>query len=410
MSMGAGVVIIGGGQAGQQCAETLRAKGYGGTITLIGEESDLPYQRPPLSKAYLMGEMDEDRLAFRKSDFYLKKAIDLRLGVRVVSIDRSQKMISFSNGDSLSYDKLVLATGSRVRTLPGVKDGVQGVFTIRTIDDARALKQAMAGAKTIGIIGAGFIGLEAAAVARKMGKAVHVVEMSNRVMGRAVAPVLSHFYQQRHVAEGVKFHLTSRVDSVEIGAMGQVSGLRIEMETVPIDLLIVGIGVIANDELAVEAGLEVDNGILVNEQGQTSDPDIFAAGECTRHPNSHYGMVRLESVQNAVDQAMVVAEVIATGHGHYDVVPWFWSDQYDLKLQMVGLSDGYDDYVVRGDKASNKFSILYYKENKLIAVDSINNAADHIAAKKLLAAGISPAKNHVVDATQKLKSFLKEPD
>lgn len=400
------IIIVGAGQAGMQCAESLRAEKFEGTILLIGEESHAPYQRPPLSKGFLKGEINEERLSFRKPDFFEKKGIKLVTQCRVDRLDRGAKSITTQEGETLVYDKLVLATGSRVRPLPNVDATMRGLHYVRDLKDAQALKSAMSDAENIVVIGAGFIGLEVAAVGVAQGKNVTVVERDQRVMGRVVAPVVSEFYQSYHESQGVRFLMGAGIEAISQDSHGAITGIIHAGKHIPADTLVVGIGIIPNLQLAVEAGLKVSNGIEVDAQARTSDPDIYAIGECSLHPNDLYGMVRLESVQNAVDQAKVAAKAIMGLDEHYQAVPWFWSDQYDLKLQMAGLSTGYDHFVVRGDREDHKFSVLYYRDNKLIAMDSVNWTADHLAAKKLLAAGITPNPLAVLDADLKLKSFL----
>ncbi len=400
------IIIVGAGQAGMQCAESLRAEKFEGSITIIGDEAYAPYQRPPLSKAFLKGDISEERLAFRKPDFFETKNITLLTERRVIALDPRQKTVTLSDGASLAYDKLVLATGSRVRPLPNVDASMKGLHYVRDMEDAKGLKAAIATAHNIVVIGAGFIGLEVAAVAVIQNKNVTVVERDDRVMGRVVAPVMSDFYQNYHESQGVKFLMGAGIEGISQDKQGAITGIMHQGQHIPADMLVVGIGILPNVELGETAGLDVENGIVVNEQACTSDPDIFAIGECCSHPNELYGMVRLESVQHAVDQAKVAAKAIMGQDVAYQAVPWCWSDQYGLKLQMAGLSAGYDHFVVRGERTENKFSVLYYRDNKLIAIDSVNWTADHLAAKKLLAAGVTPNPLAVLDTDQKLKSFL----
>ena len=399
------IIVIGAGHAAGAFADAVRKQGYGGEVILIGEEAHSPYQRPPLSKAYLAGDMEAQRLSLRPDSFYEKKNITMMLSTKVSSIDASAKSISTSRGETLSYNKLVIATGTRVRKLPVPGANMEGVHYIRTIDDVACVHSKWQDAKDIVIVGAGFIGLEVAAVAAKAGKKVTVLEGQDRVMPRVVAPVLSQFYEDYHRKNGV--NIITGADVVEISgtdhakAVVCADGSRYEA-----DLVIVGIGVVANVELGDAAGLKIDNGIVVDDICRSSDEDIYAIGECANHPDPRYGRLRLESVQNAQDQAKVAAAAICGDPISYNVVPWFWSEQYDLKLQMVGMSGGYDDIVMRGDMGEGKFSLLYYKREQLIAIDSINNAADHMAGRRLLAEGISPDKLAVTDASIKLKEFL----
>ena len=399
------IIVIGAGHAAGAFADAVRKQGYEGEVTLIGEEAHSPYQRPPLSKAYLAGDMDAQRLSLRPDSFYEKKNINMMLSTKVSSIDVSAKSISTADGKTVSYNKLVIATGTRVRKLPVPGADLEGVHYIRTIDDVAAVHSKWQQAENIVIVGAGFIGLEVAAVAAKAGKKVTVLEGQDRVMPRVVAPVLSQFYADYHRQNGV--NIIAGAGVVEISGTDRAEavvcadGGRHEA-----DIVIVGIGVIANVELGEAAGLKVDNGIVVDDTCRTSHEDIYAIGECANHPDPRYGRLRLESVQNAQDQAKVAAAAICGDTIPYDVVPWFWSEQYDLKLQMVGISSGYDDIVMRGDMAEGKFSLLYYKQEQLIAIDSINNAADHMAGRRLLDEGISPDKLAVADASVKLKEFL----
>ncbi len=399
------VVVVGAGHAAGAFAEAIRKEGYGGELLLVGQEAYAPYQRPPLSKAYLAGDMEAHRLSLRPDSFYEKKNIHLKLSTQVSSIDPAAKSITTASGETLSYNKLVIATGTRVRKLPVPGATLSGVHYIRTIEDVISVLANWQEAKNIVIIGAGFIGLEVAAVARKADKKVTVLEGQDRVMPRVVAPVISQYYEDYHRNEGVKIICGASVT----GITGELRAEAVTCADGSIhaaDMVIVGIGVIVNIELAEAAGLVVANGIIVDEFCRSSDRDIYAIGECANHPDLRYGRLRLESVQNAQDQAKVAAASIAGEPKGYDVVPWFWSEQYDLKLQMVGISTGYDDVVLRGDIADNKFSLLYYKQEKLIAIDSINNAADHMAGRRLIAEGISPDKLAVKGACVKLKEFL----
>lgn len=399
------IIVIGAGHAAGAFADVVRKQGYEGELLLIGEEAHSPYQRPPLSKAYLAGDMEAQRLSLRPDSFYEKKNIGLKLSTKVSSIDVTAKSISTSDGETLPYNKLVIATGTRVRKLPVPGADLEGVHYIRTIDDVAAVHAKWQQAKDIVIVGAGFIGLEVAAVAAKAGKKVTVLEGQDRVMPRVVAPVLSEFYEAYHHQNGVSIITGAGV--VEISGTDRAEAVVCaDGSRYQADIVIVGIGVVANVELGEAAGLKVDNGIVVDNTCRTSNEDIYAIGECANHPDMRYGRLRLESVQNAQDQAKVAAAALCGDPIAYDVVPWFWSEQFDLKLQMVGMSGGYDDIVMRGDMEAGKFSLLYYKREHLIAIDSINNAADHMAGRRLLAEGVSPNKTAVADASVKLKEFL----
>jgi len=404
--MMSGVVIIGGGQAGYQTAESLRQEGYEGSITMVGEEESLPYQRPPLSKAYLLGTVDRERLQFRKAPHYADKNIDLKLNVRVESIDRSAKTVALANGDTLSYDKLVIATGARTRTLPIAGADLSGIYTLKTLDDVDQIEAQLKNTESVVVVGAGFIGLEFAAVAAKVGKQVTVLEAAPRVMGRVVTEELSHYFEEYHRAKGVNIVCNAFADSFT--GDDAVTGVSCKDGShYPAQLVVVGIGVIPNTELAEAAGIECDNGIIVNEHCQTNDPDIYAAGDVVIYSHPFAGAaVRLESVQNAADQGRVAAANIAGNAKVYDTVPWFWSDQHDLKLQMVGLQNGCDKTVVRGDMASNKFSLFHFRGDELRAVDSVNKAIDHVQSRKLLAEGVSPTDEQVADESFKLASLL----
>ncbi|PLX40524.1 MAG: pyridine nucleotide-disulfide oxidoreductase [Hyphomicrobiales bacterium] len=403
----AGIVIAGAGQAGFQCAESLRQHGFDGPISLIGEEASVPYQRPPLSKAYLLGESDHQRLKFRDDGWYGEHDIDLRTGVTVTGIDRAGHAVGLSSGGTLGYQRLVLALGARVRPLPVPGAELDQVCYLKTIADVDRIAARLETADQVVVIGAGFIGLEFAAVARKFGKQVTVLEAAERVMGRAVSATLSGFFEQAHEARGVRILCNcavTRINPLPDGRVGVEAGDGAVHEA---DLVVAGIGVVPNTELAAEAGLACDNGIAVDGFGQTSDKDIFAAGDCASTPLPFAGRrLRLESVQNAVDQAKCVAASLAGAPQAYDRVPWFWSDQFELKLQMAGLIEGCDSHVSRGDMAAGKFSLFHFRAGQLRAVDAVNKAADYIMGRKLLEAGLSPSPEQVADESFKLKSLL----
>lgn len=403
----AGVVIVGAGQAGYQCAESLRKEGYEGVITLIGDEEYPPYQRPPLSKSYLLGELDKLRLQFRARDYYAQHDISLLTGTSVKAIDAEAHRITLANGDSLQYSKLVLSTGASVRrlNLPGAE--AKGICYLKTIDDIERIEEQLAAARKIVIIGTGFIGLEFAAVARKLDKQVQVLGRAERLLDRVVSPLLSNYFHQLHSDHGVAIAYNQEVQAIELKDGKPESVLCADGSRYPADMVLVGIGSVANTELAAAAGVECGQGIVVDEDGASSEIDIYAAGDCSayHHPYSAQSS-RLESVQNAVDQARAVAAHIAGHANPYNSVPWFWSDQYDSKLQIVGLSEGCDEVLIRGDMASGKFSLFHYRKGELRAIDSINKPADHMLGRKLLAAGISPTAEQVVDTGFALKSLL----
>ena len=380
------IVIAGAGHAAGQVVATLKQQKFAGKIVLIGDEPFLPYQRPPLSKKYLSGEMPPERLYVKPPSFYDDPQIEIRLNTRVVAVHRDDHRVAVNTGDDIHYDKLVLALGSRVRQMPVPGAELAGIHYLRDIADVDAIRAEMDQNRNLLIVGAGYIGLEVAAVARQSGLDVTVVEMAERVMSRVVSPEISDFYQIEHAARGVNLRLATgisafrgdaRVDSVETS----------DGEQIPADFVVVGVGILPNTELAAEAGLAIDNGIVVDDRCQTSDPDIFAIGDCSMHPNAIYDRpLRLESVQNALEQAKTAASNICGKEAHYSEVPWFWSDQYDLKLQIAGLSDGYDSVVIRGNPADRSFACLYLRDGVLIATDAVNAPRDFVQSKALIAA------------------------
>lgn len=402
-----GVVIIGAGQAGYQAADALRSQGYQQPITLIGEEPYLPYQRPPLSKAYLLGKADAERIRFRNQDHYDKQNIEVKLQVQVTGINGDERTVTLSDGSQLQYDDLILATGARVRQIPVPGADLDGVVYLKTLDDVNDIQQRLENVNRVAVIGAGFIGLEFAAVARSLGKQVTVIEAMDRVMARVVSPTISDFFTAKHRENGVEIQTNAQVAEI-VGDNGKVHAVKTaDGAVIEAELVLVGIGVIANTELAEHAGLECDNGIVVDAYGRTSNQHIFACGDCASYQHPFAGArIRLESVQNASDQARSVAATIAGQEKPYDVVPWFWSDQYNLKLQIVGLSTGCDQTVVRGDQASEKFSVFYFRNGELRAIDSINNPADHVLGRKLLAAKVQVTPEQAVDDSFNLKELL----
>jgi 3-phenylpropionate/trans-cinnamate dioxygenase ferredoxin reductase subunit len=377
------VVIVGAGHAAGQCVASLRQKKYTGDIVLIGEEPWLPYQRPPLSKKFLAGELDAERLHFKPQSFY--EGVDVRLNTRVREIDCSRRKVTGAAGDQIDYGWLVLATGGRPRTMqvPGV--GLDGVHYLRTIDDVNRIRHDMQKASRLVVVGAGYIGLEVAAVAAGLGLNVTVVEMEGRVMQRVVSPQLSEFYERVHRQHGVQLRLSERTSA--FSGDSRLAGVVLESgEEIAADLAIIGIGIVPNTEIAAAAGLEVDNGIVVDEHCRSSDARIFAIGDCTMHPNALLNTrLRLESVHNALEQAKTAAANICGEAARYAQVPWFWSDQYDLKLQIAGISAGYDQTVLRGDPDSGSFSCLYLRDGVLIAIDAVNSPKDFMQSKALIA-------------------------
>lgn len=388
------VVIIGGGQGGFQTAASLRAEGYEGQITLIGDEPNIPYQRPPLSKGFLLGKQEQRHAELRPAAFYETHRITL-ITARVTTIDRASRRVTLDSGERIEYDTLVLATGARNKLLPH-----ENVLYLRTLAEAAEIRERLASAQDVVVIGGGFIGLEVAAAARTLSKQVTVIEGQDRLMARVVAPVVSEYFRGQHEQKGVDVLLNAKVHA--IGDKEVLLGGRMRR---PADLVIAGIGVVPNVELALEAGLPVGNGITVDEYLRTPDPRIFAIGDCAESPSPFaQTLTRLESVQNAVDQAASVAETIV-GHGAaYASVPWFWTDQYDIHMQMAGLPTGFDQVVTRGDHTSSKFSVFYFREGKLCSVDSINRPADHLAARKLIGARTAMNPNQAADESFDLKT------
>ncbi len=408
MSQPASVVIVGTGQGGFQVAASLREKGYEGRISLVGDEPGLPYQRPPLSKAYLTGEMSESSLRLRPAAFYADHRVELIDNERVTVIDRAQRRVRCRSGLDLSYDHLVLAVGARERPLQLPGADLDGVFMLRTLADSEAIRSRLKEARDIVVVGAGFIGLELAAVATKLGCQVHVIEVASRPMGRAVSADISEFFTQAHARNGISILFGSAVARIE-GAQGRVTGVETSNGLkLPADLVLVGIGIIPNSELANEAGLPVANGIVVDEHLRTSDPAISAIGDCALYPSRFAdGLVRLESVQNAVDHGRCVAARLV-GHGFpYDSVPWFWSDQGDLRLQIVGLIQGHDTAVIRGDIEMGQFSVFCFHGSRLLGIESVNRAADHMAGRRLIAAGAALLPEQAADQSFDLKAAAK---
>jgi 3-phenylpropionate/trans-cinnamate dioxygenase ferredoxin reductase subunit len=402
-----GVVIIGGGQGGYQAAASLRTEGYEGSIILVSEERHIPYQRPPLSKAFVLGKQDLDRVYLRPENYYPDHRIELLKGERVESIDRGASTVTLRSGGKLRYSSLILATGARNRTLPVPGGDLEGICYLRTVDESAEIKQRLETAQRVVVIGGGFIGLEIAATARVLGKEVTVLEALPRVMARAVAPVVSEYFEKSHREQGVNIHLDTQVTEISQGRVGfsprGPSGPQI---TIQADLIVVGIGVIPNTDLARAAGLAVSNGFSVDEFLRTSDPNIFAIGDCAEFPHPQaQSRVRLESVQNAVDHAVAVARTITGKPAPYSAVPWFWSDQFDIRLQMAGLCTGFNQSVVRGAIDSRKFSVFYFRNEELLGVDSMNRPADHLAARKLLAARKRIAPEQAADESVNLKDL-----
>lgn len=411
--MGAGTVIVGAGQAGFQTAASLRAEGYSEPIVLIGEEPHIPYQRPPLSKGFPLGTQDFDSIELRPRAFYHDHRIDLLTGEKVVAIDRAERRVRLASGAQIPYQTLVLAVGARNRLLNCQGAGLEGVLYLRTLDEARAIKHRLAQAAQVVVIGGGFIGLELASVARSLDKQVTVLEVLPRLMSRVVAPTVSKFFSDLHTSRGVNIVCGASVSEIA-GSGGKVREVRSnDGKVYPADLVLIGIGIMPNAELARDSGLRVTNGISVDEYLQTEDERIYGIGDCVEHPCTFArARVRLESVQNAADHAQSVAATIAGKRRAYEALPWFWSDQYDVKLQMAGISLGYDRTAIRGAPESGKFSIFYYQGSRLLAVDSINRPLDHILGRKLVEAGASLTPDQAADESvdlRKLGATLRQP-
>ncbi|MEO8927444.1 MAG: FAD-dependent oxidoreductase [Caulobacteraceae bacterium] len=381
-----GVVVVGAGHAGGTAAALLRQYGYAGPIALIGEEPVAPYQRPPLSKAWLKGEADADALMLRPEGFYAETGIDLILNARVTAIDRSGRAISLADGRTLPYDTLILATGARARTLDIPGADLAGILTLRSAADAEALKAALGPGKRIAVIGGGYIGLEVAASARALGAEAVVIEREPRILARVACETLSTFFTDYHRAQGVAFEVAAQVEAFE-GEAGQVTGVRLgDGRTIACDVVLVGVGAPPNVELAAQAGLECVGGIVVDEQSRTADPAIFAIGDVTHRPLPRYErMFRLESVANALEQARQAACAIVGRPAPAHEVTWNWSDQYDLKYQFAGLPFEVDDIVVRGDPAGAKFAVFHLKGDIVQAVEAINAGAEFMGGRQLIA-------------------------
>ena len=398
------VVTIGAGQAGAAMVARLRGAGHVGSITLIGEEAAPPYQRPPLSKGYLMGEMDEERLWLRGPDFYTEHDITLRLGTPVTAIDPAAKTVTVGD-DVIGYDELVLTTGSSPRRLPAAVGGdLDGVYTVRMLTDVDAMKTEFVAGRRVVIVGGGYIGLEAAAVAAKLGLDVTVLEMAPRILQRVAAPETSDYFRALHTAQGVKILESTGLDRL----MGEtrVTGARLaDGRILPVDFVIAGVGIIPGTALAEAAGLVIENGIKTDANGRTSDPHIWAAGDCASFPWQG-GRLRLESVGNAIDQAEVVADNIMGAALTYDAKPWFWSDQYDCKLQIAGLNTGYDNIVTRGPDGPS-VSFWYFKGDALLAVDAMNDPRSYMVGKRLIEQGKSPVKAALSNPATVMKDLLK---
>ena len=398
-------VIIGAGQAGAQAAVSLRQSGFADRIVMIGEEPQRPYQRPPLSKAYLQGELSAERLLLRPDAFYEKDAIEVRTGVSAVAIDRGAARVALSDGSDLAYDRLLIATGAPPRRIACPGADLAGIRYLRTMADSDALRPVLASGKRLVIVGGGYIGLEVAAVARKSGVDVILLEAMDRALARVAGPELSVFFRTLHEAAGVDMRFGAAVAGFE--GRGKVEhAILADGTRIVCDAVLVGIGALPATGLAASAGLAVDNGVVVDEQARTSDPHISAAGDVTNFPSPLYGRrMRLESVPNAIEQAKVAGAVMTGRTAVHDFVPWFWSDQYDVKLQTAGLSEGADRTVLRGDPAAKRFSIWSLKDGRLLAADCVNDSAAFATARRLIAAKASPAPERLADPGIDYKSL-----
>lgn len=400
------MVIVGAGQGGLQLAESLRAEGWTGPIRLLGEEATPPYHRPPLSKAVLAGEQSADHLVIRGLDFFAKKEISLETGVRVAAIDRAAREVVLADGGRIAYAGLGLATGGRARELPVPGADLDGVMVLRTLADAEALKTRLAGARSLVVVGGGFIGLEVAASARKAGLEATVIEAVPRLMARAVSETVSAWYAELHRSHGVRILCSTGVTGFT-GEAGRVTAVETSAGPIAADIVVVGVGVVPEDGLARAAGLDCDRGILVDDCSRTSDPAIVALGDCTARRLADGSLRRLESVQNAVEQAKSAAAALMGKERPFTATPWFWSDQYDVKLQMAGLSGGHDRGVVRGSVEEGKFSVFYWREGRFVAVDSINRPQDHMIARKLLDKGVDLDPDRIADPAFDLAAFAR---
>jgi len=400
-------VIVGAGQAGSEVATSLRQQGYTGRVVLIGDEPHLPYRRPPLSKAYLAGEADATSLLIKPRATYEKAKVELLIPAQVVGVNRDASRIELADGRVQTYDKLVLATGGRPRPLQLPGADAPNVLTLRTLADVDAIRREMQPGHRLVVVGGGYIGLELAAVAVKLGLKVTVLESAPRVLVRVTAPEMSAFYARVHREAGVNVRTGVALQRFDQQA-GRVSAAVLADGTrIQTDVVVVGIGLIPNVELARNAALEVGDGIMVDEHGRTSDPDILAVGDCANQPNAWLGRrLRMESVPNAMEQARTVAATLCGKLQAFRAVPWFWSDQYDLKLQMVGLSQGYDQVVLRGDPSSRSFCAFYLCDGAVVAVDAVNRAGEFMVAKRLVAERVRADAQCIADEKQPLQALL----
>ena len=400
------LLIIGAGQSAIQCISTLKKEGYSGSITLVGEEEHLPYQRPPLSKGFLEDSVNKERLYFKKLEFFTENKVQLYLGLSAEKLEIDNQKVYLSDNSELEFDKLVFATGSRVRYLDFPGSELKSIFYLRDLDDAEAIKKDLETSENLVIIGAGYIGLEAAAIAAKKNKIVTIIEMADRVMNRTVDPQISEYYLNLHKSYGVKFHFNTSLETIN-KVSDSLEVVCSDGTEVKADSVLIGAGVVPNIELAEEAGIYCDNGIIVDEFGQTNFKNIYACGDCTNHPNKILNKnLRLESVHNAMEQAKTVASSVMNNPMEYNQVPWFWSDQYDHKLQIVGLSGDHDLVTMRGNTNDAKFMLFYTKDEELIAVDAINNPKEFLISRKLVANKVKIKPNVISDLNTNLNDLI----
>ncbi|MDR6832420.1 MULTISPECIES: FAD-dependent oxidoreductase [unclassified Sphingopyxis] len=401
------VVIVGAGHGGAQVAIMLRTQKFEGSIAIVGDEPELPYERPPLSKEYFAGEKEFERIQLRPAKYWDERDVTMLLGQRVVAVDPGARNVTTESGGTIGYGKLVWATGGSPRMLPIPGGNLPGVQGVRTRADADAMKAASETASQIVVIGGGYIGLEAAAVLRKAGKKVVLLEALDRVLARVAGTELSRFYEREHREHGVDLRLGVAVEAIE--GEGHVTGVRLaDGDVIAADLVIVGIGIAPAVDPLIAAGAAGGNGVLVDRLCKTSLPDIYAIGDCAAHENDFAEgvVIRLESVQNANDQANVVAKGIVGDEAPYHAIPWFWSNQYDLKLQTAGLSTGHDRAVLRGDPATRSFSVVYLKAGKVIAIDCVNATKDYVQGRMIVTAGLEATAEQLADTETPLKALL----
>ena len=401
------LVIVGGGQSAAQCVLTLKRNDFKNQITLISEEKHIPYQRPPLSKEYLSDEVTLERVYMKSKEFYDQNNVEIISSTKVISIDRNKKSLTLSNTENLQYENLVLATGSRVRKLEVEGSHLSNINYLRTIEEADQLKKYFKLGKKLVVIGAGYIGLEVAAAAIKKGLGVTVIEMDDRVMNRTVDPIISKYFDSLHRSKGAEIILNAALERFE-GRKEVEKVICSNGKILEADGVVVGVGIIPNQEIAKSAGLKCNNGIVVDKFGRTEDPFIFACGDCTNHPNPSLNKnLRLESVHNALEQAKTVAFSLIGKPEKYDQIPWFWSDQYEEKLQIVGLSGDHDEIVTRGSMAERNFMLFFLKKGELIAINSVNNPKEFLISKKLVANKLKISSDVLCDQSTDLKNLLK---